>query len=83
MTAIVEYFTFSQACERRSRRGDAHDKRPHRGRPDESADAKARHRDENLRAYGRSGYTVCTTVVTPNGDCVMIVDMLAREENPR
>ena len=40
-------------------------------------------RDEDLRAHGRSGYTVCTTVVIPNGDYVMLVDTLAREENQR
>ena len=36
--------------------------------------------DEDLRAHGSSGYRVCTTVVIPNGDCVMIVDTLEREE---
>jgi len=37
-------------------------------------------RDEDLRAHGSSGYRVCTTVVIPNGDCVIIVDTLEREE---
>ena len=37
-------------------------------------------RDEDLRAHGRSGYRMCSTVVIPNGDCVMIVDTLEREE---
>jgi len=43
--------------------------------------AKLADRDEDLRAYGRSGYRVCTTVAIPNGDRVMIVDTLEREEN--
>jgi hypothetical protein len=38
-------------------------------------------RDEDLQAHGRHGYTVCTTVVIPAGDSVMIVDTLDREEN--
>lgn len=38
-------------------------------------------RDEDLQAHGRHGYTVCTTVVIPVGDSVMIVDTLEREEN--
>ena len=37
-------------------------------------------RDEDLRAHGHSGYRVCTTVFIPNGDYVMIVDTLEREE---
>jgi len=42
--------------------------------------AKLTERDEDLRAYGRSGYRVCTTVAIPNGDRVMIVDTLERDE---
>ena len=42
--------------------------------------AKLAARDEDLRAHGHSGYRVCTTVVIPNGDYVMIVDTLEREE---
>ena len=42
--------------------------------------AKLAARDEAQRAHGRSGYRVCTTVVIPNGDCVIIVDTLEREE---
>ena len=42
--------------------------------------AKLADRDEDLRARGRSGYGVCTTVVIQGGDCVMIVDTLEREE---
>jgi hypothetical protein len=38
-------------------------------------------RGEDLQAHGRHGYTVCTTVVIPAGDSVMIVDTLEREEN--
>lgn len=43
--------------------------------------AKLATRDEDLRAHGHHGYRVCTTVVIPNGDCVMIVDTLKRKEN--
>jgi hypothetical protein len=43
--------------------------------------AKLATRDEDLRAHGHHGYRVCTTVVIPNGDSVMIVDTLEREEN--
>jgi len=42
--------------------------------------AKLAARDEDLRAHGHSGYRVCATVVIPNGDYVMIVDTLEREE---
>ena len=42
--------------------------------------AKLAARDEDLRAHGRSGYRVCTTVVIQGCDCVMIVDTLEREE---
>ena len=42
--------------------------------------AKLAARDEDLRAHGRSGYRVCTTVAIQSGDCVMIVDTLEREE---
>jgi hypothetical protein len=38
-------------------------------------------RDQDLQAHGRHGYTVCTTVVIPAGDSVMIVDTLSREED--
>lgn len=34
----------------------------------------------DMRAHGRSGYGVWTTVVIPDGDHVMIVDTLEREE---
>ena len=38
-------------------------------------------RDEDLRALGRSGYRMCSTVPIPAGDCMTIVDTLEREEN--
>lgn len=38
-------------------------------------------RDEDLRALGRSGYRMCSTVPIPSGDCMTIVDTLEREEN--
>ncbi len=40
-------------------------------------------REDDLRSHGRYGYIVCTTVVIPAGDYVMIVDTLARQENQR
>lgn len=42
--------------------------------------AKLADRDEDLGAHGHPGYRVCTTFVIPNGDYVMIVDTLEREE---
>ena len=38
-------------------------------------------RDEDLRALGRSGYRMCSTVPIPSGDSMTIVDTLEREEN--
>ena len=38
-------------------------------------------RDEDLRALGRSGYRMCSTVPSPSGDSMTIVDTLEREEN--
>ena len=37
-------------------------------------------RDEDLRALGRSGYRMRSTVPIPNGDSMTIVDTLEREE---
>ncbi len=37
-------------------------------------------RDEDLRALGRSGYRMCSTVPIPSGDCMTILDTLEREE---
>lgn len=38
-------------------------------------------RDEDLRALGRSGYRMCSTVPIPSGDSMTIVDTLERGEN--
>jgi len=35
----------------------------------------------DMRAHRRTGCRVWTTVVIPDGDCVMIVDTLEREED--
>jgi hypothetical protein len=42
---------------------------------------KLAERDEDLRALGRSGYRMCSTVPIPTGDSMTIVDTLEREEN--
>ncbi len=38
-------------------------------------------REEDLQAHARSGYRVCTTLVIPAGDHLVILDTLEPEEN--